>query len=111
MDKSDVAHRLLDVLGERLLSNNEHNNMLAEILKEDKGSLDGFKENLKTLLKPFADQNSELKGEINSFIKKVLNTVHSLKTKANLVWNDIKAILPTIQIFCKQLIDRVKCVR
>ena len=103
----DIRHRLLEVLGEHLLSTNACKNILAQIFLIGKGSLEEFKEQLTELLKPFADENASARSEISFFVNKVLNAVQPLKQKANLSWNDIKGIFPALQIFCKQLIDRI----
>lgn len=110
MESNDTAHRLLDVLGEQLLSNNENSNLLAQVLIKDKGSLNDVKERLKALLKPFSEQNSKLASEIDSFITKILNQIRPLTTKINVAWDQLKGTFSTLQIFCKQLIDRVTTI-
>lgn len=108
----DMSHRLLDVLGKHLLSSNEQNNILAQVLIKDKISsespqerLEILRKRLEILLEPFADQNFE--SEINSFISKILNTIRPIIIKPNLNWSNIKDLFPTLQILCRQLIDRV----
>lgn len=105
-----IEHRLLDVLGEHLLSNDKRNNMLAQVLINDRGSLIDFNEKLEALLKPFVNETPKLAKNVDWFIKKVFNAIQPLDTKENLDWNDIKAIIPTLQIFCKQLIDQVTTI-
>ena len=107
INSSDMAHRLLDDLGKHLLSNDMHKNMLARILIHNKGSLKDVKQELEARLKPFADQSLELKAAIDAFIKKVLDTVQSFKANKNLDEDTIKAMLPTLHILTKQLIDQV----
>lgn len=111
----DKSHCLLDVLGKHLLSSNEQNNILAQVLIKDKNSSETPQERLKNLqnqleilLKPFADKNFE--DEINSFIDKILNIIRPIITKPNLCWSDIKDHFPTLRILCRQLIDRVTTI-
>ena len=106
----EIAHRLLDVLGEQLLSNNENSNLLAQTLIRDKSSLNDVKEKLETLLNPFSERNSKLATEINRFITNVLNQIRPLTAQSRIDWNSLKGVLPTLQIFCKQLIDRVTTI-
>lgn len=107
INPKDMAHHLLNTVGEHLLSNNEGNNILAQILIQEQKDLETLKKSLEILLKPFVEQDPKLKPEVNLFITKVVNTIRNMNSKTNLSWENIKAILPTIQIFCKQLIDRV----
>ena len=104
-ESNDMAHRLLDVLGKQLLSNDENSNILAQA-----SSLADFKEKLDAILKPFSEQNSKLATEINHFKTNVLNKVRSLMNRSRTHWNRLKGLLPTLQIFCKQLIDRVTTI-
>lgn len=110
-ESNDMAHSLLDVLGEQLLSKNENSNLLAQTLIRDKRSLNNLKEKLETLLKRFSEQNPKLATEINHFITNVLNQIRPLTAQSRIDWNSLKGVLPTLQIFCKQLIDRVRQIQ
>lgn len=101
INEDDMSHRLLDVLGKYLLSNDQNENIFINS-KNDQDC----KQQLETLLQPFANQNPKLKAKINSFINKVLNTVYTTNNKTKPDYIDTK----TLHILCRQLIDQVKSI-
>ncbi|MGX8716568.1 MAG: hypothetical protein ACSW8C_01095 [bacterium] len=102
----EMAYHLLNVVWEHLLSNNEHDNMLAQILIKDKGSLDDVKGELDAILNPFVEQNPKLAPQIHLFKTNVLNKIRSLPKN----WDSIKNTIPALKIYCTELIDRVTTI-